>query len=143
MNGFAHVHPIEIRFRDIDALGHVNNATLLTFVETARVPYIEGVGLVSPQTAITDIPVVVAHINCDFITPVYFGQQVEVGTRAVKVGRSSLQLEHRIEADGQLAAEGYCVLVFFDYQTNKSMPILPEMLAKIEAFEGRKVATKG
>lgn len=142
MDGFTHVHPIEVRFRDIDALGHVNNATILTFIETARVPYIVGLGLWLPEQPVVEIPFVVAHINCNFITPIFLGQPVAVGTRAVQVGRSSLRLEHRVEANGKLAADGYCVLVFMDIQTGQSAAITPAMVAKIEAFEGRKVATK-
>ncbi|GAB4424700.1 MAG: thioesterase family protein [Anaerolineae bacterium] len=141
MNGFTHIYPIEVRFRDIDALGHVNNATLLTFVETARVPYLVAMGLSAPDTPVTDLPWVVAHINCDFRQPIFFGQQVTVGTRTTRVGRTSLRLEHRVEADGQLAAEGYCVLVHYDYSAGQSIAVSPEVLDKIEAFEGRKVAT--
>lgn len=143
MDGFAHVHPIEVRFRDLDALGHVNNATIITFIETARVPYIVGLGLWLPEQPVAEIPVVVAHIDCNFRSPILLGQQVEVGTRAVKVGRSSLWLEHRVEVDGKLAADGHCVLVFMDIPTGQSAAITPQMLAQIEAFEGRKVATKG
>lgn len=142
MDGFTHVHPIEVRFRDIDALGHVNNATILTFIETARVPYVEGLGLWSMAQPVLEIPFVVAQIDCNFRTPIFLGQQVEVGTRVVMVGRSSLRLEHRVEADGKLAADGHCVLVFMDVQTGQSAAITPSMIAKIEAFEGRKVATK-
>lgn len=139
MEGFRHIHPIEVRFRDIDVLGHVNNATTLTYVETARVPYIVALGVAPAQAGIGDISFIVAHINCDFRRPIFFGQRVEVGTRTVQVGRSSLKLEHRVEANGQIAAEGYCVLVHFDYRANSSKPVTPEMIARIEAFEGRAV----
>jgi acyl-CoA thioester hydrolase len=52
MDGFQHVHPITLRFRDIDALGHVNNAVIFTFIEAARLPYMDALGLRSPQTAV-------------------------------------------------------------------------------------------
>lgn len=137
MDGFRHIYPIEVRFRDIDALGHVNNATVLTFVETARVPYMVALGVRQPRAGIGDIAFIVAHISCDFRRPIFYGQRVEVGTRTVQLGRTSMRLEHRIEADGQLAAEGICYLVHFDYSANRSIPITPAMVAKIEAFEGR------
>lgn len=139
MEGFQHVYPIDVRFRDIDALGHVNNATVLTYVETARVPYIVAVGIRSPRAGIGDIAFIVAHINCDFRRPIFFGQRVEVGTRIVNIGRTSLRLEHRIEADGELAAAGFCILVHYDYAANSSIPVTPEMIAKIETFEGRSI----
>lgn len=140
MKGFNHVYPIDVRFRDIDALGHVNNATVLTFVETARVPYMVAVGMSSAQAHIGDIAFIVAHINCNFRRPIFYGQHVEVGTRTVSIGRTSLKLEHRVEAAGQLVADGACILVHYDYAANQSIPITPDMTAKIEAFEGHPVA---
>ncbi|MBE7551374.1 MAG: thioesterase family protein [Anaerolineales bacterium] len=72
---------------------------------------------------------------CDFRKPIFHGQRVEVGSRIVEIKRSSLRLAHRVEADGELAAEGDGVLVHYDYATQNSTPIPPEMRAKIEAFE--------
>jgi acyl-CoA thioester hydrolase len=100
-----------------------------------------GLGLWLPEQPVVEIPFVVAHINCNFKFPILLGQRVEVGTRAIKVGRSSIRLEHRVEADGKLAADGYCVLVFMDIKTGQSAAITPQMVTQIEAFEGRKVAT--
>jgi acyl-CoA thioester hydrolase len=139
MDGFRHVYPINVRFKDIDALGHVNNAVVFTYIETARVPYIAALGIRSTELSINDISFIVAHINCDFRRPIFYGQKVEVGTRVTNAGRSSMRLEHRIEADGNLAAEGYCILVHYDYRSDRSIPLSAEVLAKIEAFEGRKV----
>ncbi len=139
MEGFNHVHPIEVRFRDIDMLGHVNNSVMFTYIETARVPFLAAVR--GRDISLSDISYIVAHINCDFRKPVFYGQTVEVGTRITQVNRSSMKLEHRVEADGELAGEGYCILVHFDYAANKSTPISAEMVAKIEAFEGNPVKT--
>ncbi len=139
MEGFQHIHPITVRFKDIDALGHVNNAVMLTYVETARVPYMVTLGVRSPRAGIGDVAFIVAHLSCDFRRPILYGQHVEVGTRVERVGKSSMRLEHRVETDGELAAEGHCVLVYYDYAADHSIPITPEMVSKIESFEGRKV----
>ncbi len=141
MEGFNHVHPIEVRFKDIDVLGHVNNAVTLTYLETARVPFLVAVGLRDPQAAIGEVSVIIAHLSCDFRKPIFYGQKVLVGSRIVKLGRSSLRLEHRIEADGELATEAVCILVHYDYRANRSLPLSPEKIARIEAFEGRKLTT--
>jgi acyl-CoA thioester hydrolase len=138
VEGFNHVFPIEVRFRDIDVLGHVNNAVTLTYLETARVPFLVAVGIRNPQAGLSDVSVIVAHLSCDFRKPIFFGQKVTVGSKIVKIGRTSLRLEHRIEADGELATEGVCILVHYDYTANRSLPLTPEMIARIEAFEGRK-----
>lgn len=135
MQGFHHITPIEVRFRDLDALGHVNNGVIFTYVETARVRYIAEVGIRLPQTGWQDISFILAHINCDFRRPIFYGQKVEVGSRIVEIGRSSFKLEHRVEAEGELAAEGYGVVVHYNYSAGRSVPLSDELRAKIEAFE--------
>ena len=93
------------------------------------------------RTTTGNISFIVAHINCDFRKPVFYGQAVHVGTRITQVNRSSMKLEHRVEADGKVVVEGYCILVHYDYSANKSVPISAEMIAKIEDFESRTVKT--
>lgn len=136
MQGFRHAVPIEVRFKDLDVFGHVNNAVIFTYVETARVRYLVDLGIRSPQAGWNDLAFILAHINCDFRRPIFYGQQVEVGSRVVEMGRSRVKLEHRVEANGELAAEGYAILVHYDYGANRSLPLSPEMRAQVEAFEG-------
>ncbi|GAB4411235.1 MAG: thioesterase family protein [Anaerolineae bacterium] len=141
MDGFRHITPIEVRFRDLDVFGHVNNGVIFTYIETARIRYLVDVDIRSPRAGWNDIAFILAHINCDFRQPIFYGQRVEVGSRIVDIGRTSMRLAHRIEADGKLAAEGDGILVHYDYNNQCSTPIPAEMRAKIEAFEqGSKVA---
>ena len=141
MEEFNYIHSIEVRFRDIDVLGHVNNSVMFTYIETARVPFLATIRGRQTDKNLSNISFIVAHINCDFRKPVFYGQAVEVGTRITQVNRSSMKLEHRVEADGEVVVEGYCILVHYDYRANKSVPISAEMVAKIESFEGRTVKT--
>lgn len=136
MDGFRHITPIEVRFRDLDVFGHVNNGVIFTYIETARIRYLVDVDVRSPQAGWNDIAFILAHINCDFRQPIFYGQRVEVGSRIVDIGRTSLRLAHRLEADGKLVAEGDGILVHYDYASQRSTPISDEMRAKIEAFEG-------
>jgi acyl-CoA thioester hydrolase len=136
MDGFRHITPIEVRFRDLDVFGHVNNGVIFTYIETARIRYLVDVDIRSPQAGWNDIAFILAHINCDFRQPIFYGQRVEVGSRIVDIGRTSMRLAHRLEADGKLAAEGDGILVHYDYASQHSTPISAEMRAKIEAFEG-------
>ncbi|MBN1219680.1 MAG: acyl-CoA thioesterase [Anaerolineae bacterium] len=139
MEGFRHIWPIEVRFRDLDAFGHVNNAVILTYVETARLRYLLDLDLRQPGGGWNNIPFILAHLNCDFRKPVHYGQTVEVGSRTVEIRRSSLKMEHRVEADGELVAEGYGIIVHYDYPAGCSVPILPELRAKIESYEQGRV----
>lgn len=138
MDSFRHVIPIEVRFGDLDAFGHVNNAVIFTYIETGRIRYLVDLGIRSPQAGWNDLAFILAHINCDFRRPIFYGQRVEVGSRVTEIKRSSLRLEHRLEADGELVAEGDGVLVHYDYSAQSSTVISLEMRARIEAFEGLK-----
>ena len=98
MQNFRHVIPIEVRFRDLDVFGHVNNGVIFTYIETARIRYLVDVGVRSPQAGWNDLAFILAHLNCDFRKPIFYAQRVEVGSRIVEIKRSSMRLAHRIEA---------------------------------------------
>lgn len=135
MQGFHHVIPIEVRFRDLDAFGHVNNAVIMTYIETARLRYMVDLGLRAPHSGWNDIPFILARLECDFKKPIFYGQKVKVGSRVIELKNSSLRLENRVEADGEVAAISYGVVVHYDYAAARSRPISSEMRAKIEMFE--------
>jgi acyl-CoA thioester hydrolase len=138
VNNYRHVLPITVRTRDIDAWGHVNNAVYFTYLEMARLDYFREV-LLHNQTLrrLSSIGIILAEISCQFKQPVFFGQPVLVGTRVVEIGNSSFHLEHRIEADGQLAALGKAVSVHYDYETGMSVPVPDRLRVRVDAFEDR------
>src|SRR5215472_6363701 len=93
---------IEIRWRDLDGFGHVNNSTYLTYLEEGRDEYLTGLLGEAVHR------VVVGRVEIDFRSGlVYEDEHVDVHMRLLEVGRSSARLEERIEsvADGRLAAE--------------------------------------
>jgi acyl-CoA thioester hydrolase len=144
MEGYRHVVPITVRFRDIDAMGHVNNAVFFTYMETARVEYVFNV-VFSPKGSygdikgrnLTEMGLILAQISCQFKAPIFYGQLVEVGTRVREMRNSSFIIEHRIEADGQLAALAEGVMVYYDYQAGESVRIPDEVRARVGAFEAK------
>lgn len=135
MEGFRHVTPITVRFRDIDALGHVNNAVFFTYLEMARVEYMRTVVFRTRSHNLSEAGLILARISCDFKRPIFYGQAVEVGTRVAELRNSSFLVAQRIEADGQLAATADAVVVRYDYQAGASVRISDEFRAKIETFE--------
>lgn len=138
MNNYRHVLPITVRTRDIDAWGHVNNAVYFTYLEMARLDYFRQVLLKDQQLhSLSSIDVILAEVSCQFKQPIFFGQPVLVGTRVVEIGNSSFHIEHRIEADGQLAALGKAVSVHYDYETGMSVPVQDRLRVRVEALEGR------
>lgn len=135
MEGFRHLMSIVVRFRDIDALGHVNNAVYFTYLESARVHYMRRVAFQTKTRDFREVGLILAEISCQFKNPIFYGQSVEVGTRVVEMRNSSFLTRQHIEADGRLAAVAEAVLVHYNYQTEKSVRIPDEIRKRIGAFE--------
>jgi acyl-CoA thioester hydrolase len=137
MNGF----PVSVRFPlhwgEMDAFGHVNNARYFTYFESSRVAYLERVGL-ALRGLPSGVSVILASTSADYLKPLVFPAEVEVGTRAVKVGRTSLTLEHEVRAqDGTRHARGTSVLVMVRYPEVEKVPVPGEVRRAMEALEGR------
>ena len=130
-----------MRFRDTDAMGHVNNAVYLTYLEVGRQAYWQRV---APGDRYERVPFVVAHVSIDFRAPVHVGEVVRVHLRTIWVGRSSFGMSYELrERDsGRLAAEATTVQVTFDYEQNRAMPVPAELRRKLEEIEGRPLPDK-
>lgn len=86
--------PLQIRFKDLDAVGHVNNAVHLTYFEIGRVDFIERFfGSFDPENA----GFVIVHSEVDYRKPVYMHSKVEVVTRITDVGNTSFTFTHSLE----------------------------------------------
>jgi acyl-CoA thioester hydrolase len=120
MAGFPWVRRERVRFRDCDAMGHVNNAAYSTFLEESRIEVLGGLA-----------DVILARVEIDFRSELRAGQEIEVGTRCARIGTKSLVLEHEIRADGRLAAEAKSVLVGYDYDRGASVPLTEELKARL------------
>lgn len=136
-------HTETVRFADIDMFDHVNNAAYLTYVESARVAYYTNLtGLSDPR----DFGMTVASAKVDFIRPVFYGQTIDVHTRIGRVGNKSWTLEHELRdsSTGDVVAVASTVNIFYDHNTGRRIglqptPIPPEIVEKMESFEGRKL----
>lgn len=143
---FSFYHPITIRYADLDPQGHVNNATVLTYLESARLAYYETVGIWHRHTGETT-GMVVAHIDIDYLAPIFLDQQIHVGLSVARMGEKSLTFEFQIEtipeaANGSLTnvfplARGKSVMVAYDNRKAQSIPIPAEWREKITHFEKR------
>ncbi len=124
------VHREPVRFGDLDALGHVNNAVFLTYIESARVAFLLDAGAV---TSLEDMSIIVARIEIDFRAPIRFGGEVEIAVRASRFGDKSFDLEYVLRVDGQVVAEAKSVLVGYDYAKRQSVAIPDEWREKLAA----------
>ncbi len=137
--GFPVTIDLPVQWGDMDAFEHVNNAVYLRWVESGRIAYGRRVGLHELMAADRVGPIL-ASIRCDYRRPIAFPDSVRVGTRVVKLGRTSLTLEHRVvsESDG-LAAEATSVVVLYDYKEARPRPIPDRLRDAIQKLEGKAV----
>ncbi len=139
---FRYIQPVQVRFRDMDAMGHVNNAVYLTYLEMARVGYYHHLfGLSKPE----DFPFILARVEIDFRSPLVLGEELLVGIRVSRVGNKSFHFEYELREGktGRLLAEATSVQVMYDYRTQQTMPVPPEFRRKLEEFEGRPLGPTG
>jgi acyl-CoA thioester hydrolase len=141
MSDFRFYHPIEVRYGDLDPQGHVNNAKHLTYFEQARVEYMIELRLFTRDQSFMEIGVILADVHITYFAPIYFGQSIKVGVHPARLGNKSMTWQQNIlEADsGRELAKGEVVLVTYDYNTAKTIPIPQAWRDKIIAFEGLKV----
>lgn len=137
VNEFHHRLPVQMRFNDIDMLGHLNNSVYLTFMDLAKARYFEAVE--GEVVDITSVGIVVVNINANFCAPTFFHEQIEVETAVVAIGEKSLTMEQRVVRvpDGQVKCACRTVMAGFDIATNLSIPIAEHWIEKLEKFEGR------
>lgn len=139
MQNFKHKFPIQIRFKDIDKMGHVNNANYLTYIEIARVKYFEDVAGADRKWS-QQVGIILARIEIDYKAPVFLHDTISVYTRCSRIGTKSLTLDWRIvrEKSGQeeIVAQGIAVLVCYDYVHEKTIALPDEQRSRLEEFEG-------
>jgi acyl-CoA thioester hydrolase len=134
MEGFPFVHTVKVRFRDIDARGHVNNAVYSSLIEDARLKWFIAAGDPDeppPQTFTVDM--VLARTEIDFRGEVRDPDEtIEIGVRVGRIGTKSADLEYRLCASGgRVVAEARSVLVGFDYERGVSVPIPERWLQRL------------
>jgi acyl-CoA thioester hydrolase len=111
------VHTETIRFRDLDGLGHVNNAAYLTYLEQARIAFLRPLGADQTQ-------MILARTEIDFRAQVGLeDERVEVEVRPLRLGTKSFELGYTVRARGRVVAEATSVLVAFDYATGETVPV--------------------
>ncbi|RMH17785.1 MAG: acyl-CoA thioesterase [Acidobacteria bacterium] len=128
--------PIDVRWGDMDAFGHVNNAKYFTYCESARIRYFEEVGIRGDGPRGGLGPAVV-QASCNFRRQVHYPAALEVGVRTSKIGRSSFTLDYAIyrRDDGELVADGSSVVVWVDYGAGVSRPLPDDLTARIRALD--------
>jgi acyl-CoA thioester hydrolase len=126
------VHAQLVEFRDLDGLGHVNNAVYLAYLENGKLAYFRDVvGAVDLQHL-----GIVADVKIAYRSPAFLGEELAVGIRVGRLGTKSIEFEFEIRGrDGRLVADGSSVHVTFDYDRREPIPVPDEWRRRIEAHE--------
>lgn len=135
---YKHVTFIQVRFSDIDRLGHVNNACYLSYSELGRISYFNDV--YKENINWDEKGFVLARIELDYILPLFLRDEIYCFSKVLKTGTKSVTLKNsivkKINNEFIECAAGICVLVAMDYLTNKSI-VLPEKWVELTVkFEG-------
>jgi acyl-CoA thioester hydrolase len=137
LSKFRHTIAMPLRWADLDALGHVNNAAYLTYLEQARIGYFRDLELWDGQP--DKIGLIMAKVVLEYKLPLFADDIVAVYTRCSRLGNRSFDTEQIIarSAKGgvQIVAQGTITLVVFDYRTNKSAPIPDDWRERLVAYE--------
>ena len=125
------VHSLQVRFRDCDAMGHVNNAVYLTYLEEARFAYwrsLWGAEMGSP-----DAPgVILARAEIDYRRAARYGETLDVRMSLDDIGRTSIRSAYEIvNATGDLIAAAKSVLVLYDYAAGQPVPVSDAIRARL------------
>jgi acyl-CoA thioester hydrolase len=128
---YPHRIPIQLRFADTDAFGHLNNAVFATFAEVGRLEFWRDM-LDRAVRADDTAGMILARIALDFRLQVHLGDDVSVQTEVARVGRSSVTLRQLVLRGEEAAVEIESVVVFFDYRQQESVPIPAEVRRRLE-----------
>lgn len=138
MSDYKFFHPTEVRYGDLDPQGHVNNAKYLTYFEQARIYYLIQLGLFSKDQSFMEVGVIIADIHITYHSTTHYGEPIKTGVRIVKIGNKSLTVEQCVmnSETGKVVASGTVIMVTFDYEGLKTIPVPSDWQKKIAEFEG-------
>jgi acyl-CoA thioester hydrolase len=114
--------PLQVRWRDLDAFDHVNNASFLTFVEEARIRWFASLD----QPWITDqVAPLLAAVQMNYRRPISYPAELAVELTCVRIGNTSLAIGHRIvdAGGGGVFADGHVVMVWIDRTDGRPVPL--------------------
>lgn len=137
MMSFKHKTDIQIRFKDIDQLGHVNNANHITYFETSRVNYFKDV--FKNETNWKETGLILAHTEITYKNPIFLEDTISCYTKVSKIGNKSFDMENLIVKSSNsqdiIVAYGKSVLVCLNYLSKETIPIPTEWIQKIKQYD--------
>jgi len=138
---FKSIIPIQVRFSDVDMLGHVSNTVYQNYYDAGKLHYFDEV---LPEMDFINIGVVGAMIKIDYLKPIFMRTSILVETHVTHIGTKSLTMEHQLVEEHTLDLLSTCqvVLVCYDVKEQKSIPIPEKWKEQIKLYDSEAVLTQ-
>ena len=124
---FKFIIELDTRWADMDWIGHVNNATFLTYIESARIKLIEDLGFL-------DVPIIMASVKIDYINQLKYPATMQIGQKISRIGNSSFDILTGIfeKTKETLITLSTTTLVCYDYKAQKSIKVPNQIITFLE-----------
>jgi acyl-CoA thioester hydrolase len=136
MTEYKFYYSIHVRYSDLDPQWHVNNSRFLSYIESARLAYIQHLNLWDGKS-FRDLGLIVADAHLVYLKPIELDQNIRVGIRVTRIGNKSLDFDYQIEdADnGMVMSTATTVMVAYNYHTLSTIRVTDEWRNAISNFE--------
>ena len=126
--------PIQVRFSDVDVVGHVNNIVYFAYYDTGKAAFMTE--LRGRKISWKEVDTVVANVDCAFIAPIFYGENIEVLTTCMGVYDKSFKLLQMLRNSDTEEVKSICetIMVSFDSSTQTSAPLSNEWREKLTAL---------
>ena len=133
--------PIQVRFSDIDMMGHVSNTIYQNYYDSGKINYFDDV---IPEMDIITVGVVAASVKLDFLKPIYIKTKIFVESRISVIGHKSLSMEQRLVEEDINEALSTCstIMVCYDVKNKISIPIPEEWKYSIIGYDKNVIIKK-
>ena len=115
-------YPIQIRFCDLDSLGHINHAVFVSYLEAARVLWLQDLKLEGFHK-LDQIPIILARLEVDYLQPAFMESKLHVELNVGHIGTKSFHLDYVIKEKESIIAKAKTIQVWYDYQKKQPVPI--------------------
>jgi acyl-CoA thioester hydrolase len=138
---FRHITPVQIRFNDVDILGHVNNAIHQYYFDFARMQYFKQV--FGKDMNWKKNSLVLVSIKVDYFKPIYIDDIIEVESRIEMLGNKSITMKQKVlcRKTGEVKSSSWSVLVAYDVESNHTVSVPEEWKNRIISYE-KEIALK-
>lgn len=126
----------ELIWSDMDAFQHINNAVYFRYFEDVRIAYFEKAKIIEHHSN-TMVGPILASSRCDFRAPLTYPDRIQVATIITDIERKHFKMKYVVYSEklNKVAAEGEGLIVYYDYQRERSCEIPRSILSSINALQ--------